>query len=230
MRSLPRLVGGVSEHGSHRRAAVDGLPIPVRVLKRVFDVVLSATGLVVLAPVLAITASFIRLGSPGPALYRQERGGEKGRTFRIYKFRTMVVDADARLQDVIHLNMHSKHWSDPRLYKIPDDPRVTRVGVHLRRYALDELPQLINVLKGEMSLVGPRPLMLSEDRHVAPGHLRSSVKPGITGPWQVAGRNELSFDEMMRLDALYVTRWSFWGDLSLLARTLPAVLRRQRAY
>jgi lipopolysaccharide/colanic/teichoic acid biosynthesis glycosyltransferase len=142
----------------------------------------------------------------------------------------MIVDADARLQEVIHLNMHSKDWSDPRLYKIPDDPRITRFGARLRRYALDELPQLLNVLKGEMSLVGPRPLMLSEDRYVVPGHVRSSVKPGITGPWQVAGRNELPFDEMMRLDGLYVAQWSFGGDLWLLVRTIPAVLRRQRAY
>lgn len=230
MHSRPRVVARMEQQGPRRAAAAAGLPIAGRLLKRGFDIVLSASGLVVLAPVLAIIAWRIRIDLPGPILYRQERGGEGGRRFRIYKFRTMVVDADARLQDVIHLNMHGKDWSDPRLYKIPDDPRVTPFGAHLRRYALDELPQLINVLKGEMSLVGPRPLMLSEDRHVAPGHLRSSVKPGITGPWQVAGRNELPFDEMMRLDGRYVAQWSFRGDLWLLVRTIPAVLRRQRAY
>jgi lipopolysaccharide/colanic/teichoic acid biosynthesis glycosyltransferase len=230
MHSWPRVVAGIARPGPRRATATGRLPIAARILKRSFDIVLSAFGLVVLAPVLAVIACCIRFDSPGPILYRQQRGGERGRTFRIYKFRTMAVDADARLQDVIHLNMHGKDWCDPRLYKIPDDPRVTRFGAHLRRYALDELPQLLNVLKGEMSLVGPRPLMLSEDRHVMPGHLRGRVKPGITGPWQVAGRNELCFGEMMRLDGLYVAQWSFWGDLCLLARTIPAVLRRQRAY
>jgi lipopolysaccharide/colanic/teichoic acid biosynthesis glycosyltransferase len=207
-----------------------GLPASSRLLKRSFDLAISAAGLVLLAPVFAIVAWCIWIDSPGPVIYTQARGGERGKPFRIYKFRTMRVDADERLHDVLHLNMHSHDWADPRLYKIPDDPRVTRFGAHLRRYSLDELPQLINVLKGEMSLVGPRPLMLAEDRHVRPGHLRATVKPGITGPWQVAGRNELPFEEMMRLDGLYAAHWSFWGDLRLLARTLPAVLRRQRAY
>jgi lipopolysaccharide/colanic/teichoic acid biosynthesis glycosyltransferase len=142
----------------------------------------------------------------------------------------MVIDADERLGDLVHLNMHSHDWGDPRLCKIPNDPRVTRFGAFLRRFSLDELPQLMNVLKGEMSLVGPRPLMLSEDRHVAPAHLRATVKPGITGPWQVAGRNELPFEEMMWLDYLYVVHWSFCGDLRLLACTIPAVIRSQRAY
>jgi len=214
---------------AHPRGAA-GLPLAGRLLKRGVDIVLATFGVVILAPVFIIIAWAIRIDSSGPILYTQTRRGERGSTFRIYKFRTMDVDADDRLEEVLYLNMHSRQWADPRLYKIPDDPRVTRFGALLRRYALDELPQLINVLKGEMSLVGPRPLMLSEDRHVMPGHLRTLLKPGITGPWQVAGRNELPFEEMMRLDALYVTQWSFWGDLRLLARTVPAVLRRQRAY
>ena len=233
MHSGPKVVVGVEQQaqsGAVDAASAVGLPIAARFLKRGFDIILSACGLVILAPVLAIIAWRIWIDLSGPILYMQARGGEKGRTFRIYKFRTMVVDADERLQDVIHLNVHSRDWSDPRLYKIPDDPRVTRFGAHLRRYALDELPQLVNVLKGEMSLVGPRPLMLTEDRHVAPGHLRSTVKPGITGLWQVEGRNELPFEEMMRLDGLYVAQWSFWGDLCLLVRTIPEVLRPQRAY
>lgn len=233
MHSRPSVVVGMEQQGQSR--AVDsanaaGLPIAARFLKRGFDIVLSASSLVILAPVLAMIAWCIWIDSSGPILYRQARGGEKGRTFRIYKFRTMVVDADERLKDVLHLNVHSRNWSDPRLYKIADDPRVTHFGALLRRYALDELPQLINVLKGEMSLVGPRPLMLAEDRHVTPGHLRSTVKPGITGRWQVEGRNELPFEEMMRLDALYVAQWSFWGDLWLLVRTIPEVLRPQGAY
>jgi lipopolysaccharide/colanic/teichoic acid biosynthesis glycosyltransferase len=233
MRRRPQVVvgaGRLGRSGAADAASAGGLPTIARILKRIFDIVLSASGLVVLAPVLTIIAWRIRTGSSGPALYRQMRGGEKGTTFCIYKFRTMVVDADERLQDVLHLNVHSRIWSDPRLYKIPDDPRVTRFGARLRRHALDELPQLINVLKGEMSLVGPRPLMLIEDRHVVPGHLRSTVKPGITGPWQVGGRNELPFEEMMRLDALYVAQWSFWGDLCLLVRTIPEVLRPRGVY
>jgi len=140
----------------------------------------------------------------------------------------MTTDADARLERLLHLNMHR---DDPRLYKIPNDPRITGCGRILRRLSLDELPQLINVLKGEMSLVGPRPLMLVEERYIeGPAHLRAMVKPGITGPWQVAGRNELSFEEMMVLDCMYVAQWSFWGDLALLARTVPAVIRPAQAY
>jgi lipopolysaccharide/colanic/teichoic acid biosynthesis glycosyltransferase len=187
---------------------------------------MSALGLILLSPVFAVIACGIRIDSLGPVFYRQVRGGEGGRTFRIYKFRTVVVDADERLQSLLHLNMHVH---DPRLYKIPDDPRITRFGSLLRRYSFDELPQLINVLKGEMSLVGPRPLTLTEERHVqGPARLRAMVKPGLTGPWQIAGRNELPFEEMMRLDCLYVAQWSFCGDLRLLARTLPAIIQPER--
>lgn len=226
MRSRTKAVAVMGRRsGAVDAAGAVGLPAAARFLKRGFDIVLSASGLVVLAPVMAVIAWRIRTDSPGPVLFRQMRGGENGAAFSIYKFRTMVVDADERLPDVLHLNVHSRTWSDPRLYKIPDDPRVTGFGPRLRRHALDELPQLINVLKGEMSLVGPRPLMLAEDRHVPPGHPRSTVKPGITGRWQVEGRNQLPFGEMMRLDALYVAEWSFWGDLCLLARTIPEVLR-----
>src|SRR5262245_33968050 len=187
-----------------------GLPRAGRLLKRGVDIVLAAFGLVILAPVFIIIACAIRIDSSGPILYTQNRSGAGGSTFRIYKFRTMDVDADDRLEEVLHLNMHSRQWADPRLYKIPDDPRVTRFGALLRRYSLDELPQLINVLKGEMSLVGPRPLMLSEDRHVRPGHPRAMVKPGITGPRQVAGRNELPCEERTRLGGLYAQHGAVW--------------------
>jgi lipopolysaccharide/colanic/teichoic acid biosynthesis glycosyltransferase len=207
-----------------------GLPIYSRLLKRGFDIVISVSGLVLLAPVFAGIGLIIWIDSSGPVFYTQIRRGMRGRTFRIYKFRTMVIDADERLDDLLHLNIHSRDWSDPRLYKIPNDPRVTRFGAFLRRFSLDELPQLLNVLVGEMSLVGPRPLMRSEDRHVPTGHFRTMVKPGITGPWQVAGRNELPFEEMMRLDYLYVAHWSFCSDLRFLARTVSAVIRSQRAY
>ncbi|MEO8289049.1 MAG: sugar transferase [Chloroflexota bacterium] len=201
-----------------------------RLLKRGFDVAASGFGLVLRGPIFALIAWGIRNDSPGPILYKQLRSGKDQRPFRMYKFRTMVVDADSRLSEVLPLNMHAR-YADLRLYKIPDDPRVTRFGAFLRRYSLDELPQLFNVLKGEMSLVGPRPLMLMEDQHVrGKARLRAAVKPGVTGLWQVRGRNEIPFEEMMRLDCLYVTNQSFLGDIILILQTLPAVLRPQRAY
>ena len=199
-------------------------------LKRSLDVAVSGLGLVALAPALALIAWSIRADSPGPVFYSQRRCGEGRRPFRIYKFRTMVIDAEERLPEVLHLNVHARDLGDGRLYKIADDPRVTPNGAFLRRYSLDELPQLLNVLRGEMSLVGPRPLTPDEDRHVTEeANLRGTVRPGMTGPWQVQGRNEIPFDEMMRLDCAYVTEWSFARDLRLLALTIPAVFRAQRA-
>ena len=185
--------------------------------------------LLVLSPLWMVVAIGIRLDSPGPVLYRQRRRGEGERTFVMYKFRTMAVDADDRLDEVLHLNLHASERADPRMYKIPHDPRVTRFGALLRRHSLDEFPQLLNVVRGEMSLVGPRPLMLMEDRNVSgAGILRRCVKPGLTGPWQVSGRNELSFEEMLRLDCAYVRARSLGGDLRLLLKTVPVVARAQR--
>ena len=157
--------------------------------------------------------------------------GCEEQTFRIFKFRTMTADADERKAEVAHLNQHLQNGGDPRMFKIPNDPRMTRVGRFLRRYSLDELPQLINVFRGEMSLVGPRPLILDEDRHVEKwARQRLNLKPGITGPWQVIGRTEIPFEEMVRIDYLYVTGWSLFGDLRLLFRTVPIVFRSQNAY
>jgi lipopolysaccharide/colanic/teichoic acid biosynthesis glycosyltransferase len=148
----------------------------------------------------------------------------------MYKFRTMSADADDRLDEVMHLNIYASDGTSPRLYKIHNDPRVTRVGAVLRRHSLDELPQLVNVVRGEMSLVGPRPLTPIEDAHVIGAAVRrSAVKPGMTGPWQVGGRNALSFETMMRLDTDYVANWSFIGDLVLLARTVAVVFGQQPA-
>ena len=198
--------------------------------KRGLDLVISASGLLLLSPVFGTIALFIRLDSPGPVFYTQLRSGQGRKPFRMYKFRSMVVNAEDQLAEVIHLNLHANELEDDRLYKIADDPRVTRVGALLRRYSLDELPQLINVLKGEMSLVGPRPLDLNENQYVQGADtLRAAVKPGITGLWQVSGRNDLSFAEMMQLDCHYVANWSLRGDLLLLFKTIPVVLRSQRA-
>jgi lipopolysaccharide/colanic/teichoic acid biosynthesis glycosyltransferase len=198
--------------------------------KRALDLCLAIMALVLLAPLLALIATAIRIDSPGPALYRQIRAGRAGRRFRICKFRTMVANADELLGDVLHLSLHASEHGDSRLYKIPSDPRVTRVGAFLRRYSLDEFPQLINVVKGDMSLVGPRPLMIMEDENVqGPARIRALVRPGITGAWQVQGRNDLSFAEMMALDRDYVVNHCLIGDLRLLAQTVPAMFRAQRA-
>jgi exopolysaccharide biosynthesis polyprenyl glycosylphosphotransferase len=220
---------------------VEGVPLvglpPFRLsrssalLKRTMDLALASLGLVLLAPLFAVTALAIKLNSRGPVLFRQVRMGSLGREFVMLKFRTMVVDADEQKRQLAHLNKHARAGLDCRMFKVPDDPRVTRVGRALRRYSLDELPQLVNVLRGEMSLVGPRPLILEEDRHVERwARRRLDLKPGITGLWQVTGRANIPFDEMLDLDYLYVTNWSLFGDGKLLLRTIPAVCRSADAY
>jgi exopolysaccharide biosynthesis polyprenyl glycosylphosphotransferase len=207
------------------------LPRSSQLVKRTVDLVVSAVALVLLAPLLSIVALLVKLDSRGPVLFVQTRIGEGDRPFRMLKFRTMVADADVRKVDVAHLNHYVAAGGDTRMFKAPDDPRVTRVGRFLRRYSLDELPQLVNVLKGEMSMVGPRPLIVDEDRHVCDwARARLTVKPGMTGPWQVLGRNDIPFDEMMRLDYLYVTNWSLLRDIGLMLRTVPAVLRPRSCY
>ena len=216
--------------------SVEGLPLiglrtprlssSSRFVKRGLDLMLVGAGLIVLAPFFAVVAVAIRLDSGGPVLFRQVRMGARGQTFSIYKFRTMVADAEARKAEVARLNKHARNGGDPRMFKIDDDPRVTRVGRVLRRLSVDELPQLWNVLRGEMSLVGPRPLILEEDAHVTDWAVRRlDLKPGITGIWQVLGRDGIPFEEMVKFDYLYVTSWSVAGDLRLLLRTIPIVLR-----
>ena len=222
---------------------VEGLPLmglpsfrlarSSRLLKRATDLVLSTLALILLAPMLGLIALWIKFDSAGPIFFRQERRGAKGRIFRIYKFRTMVADADRRKIEFAHLNQHARDGGDPRMFKIASDPRVTRFGRVLRRYSLDELPQVLNVFKGEMSLVGPRPLILEEDVYVATwARRRLDLKPGITGVWQVLGASDIPFEEMTRLDYLYVMSWSPWNDLRLMMRTIPAVFRsrQSRAY
>ena len=211
-----------------------GLPVPSlsgssRFLKRSLDLVAASLGLLLLAPLFLVVAVLIKLDSRGPVFFRQVRMGARSKTFRVFKFRTMVADAERIKSDIAHLNMHNGR--DPRMFKIPDDPRVTRVGRLLRRWRLDELPQLLNVLSGSMSLVGPRPLILDEDQHVSSwARRRLDLKPGMTGLWQVLGASDIPFDEMTKLDYLYVTNWSLREDLRLILLTLPALTRTRAAY
>ncbi|HET7458787.1 MAG TPA: exopolysaccharide biosynthesis polyprenyl glycosylphosphotransferase [Gemmatimonadaceae bacterium] len=204
------------------------LEAPQLLAKRAMDLVLAGAGLVALAPLLALIALAVRLTSRGPVFFAQPRVGFGGRRFRMYKFRSMVVDAEARKSS---LAAHSV-YTDPRLFKIVNDPRITRLGAFLRRTSLDELPQLWNVVRGEMSLVGPRPPVLSEVGEYEETHYaRFGMKPGITGPWQVGGRNRVtSFDEVVRLETAYMRDWSIWKDFEILFRTVPAVLKMAGAH
>jgi exopolysaccharide biosynthesis polyprenyl glycosylphosphotransferase len=199
------------------------LPRSSRLVKRAMDVAIAGLALVVIAPLLVLIALVVRLDSKGPVLFRQARMGAGDRSFEILKFRTMVADADARKHEVRHLN----ETGDPRLFKARRDPRVTRAGRVLRRLSLDELPQLVNVVRGDMSLVGPRPLPLDEDANITDwGRRRLDLRPGITGLWQVLGRSDIPFDEMLRLDYVYVTGWSLWSDVRIILRTFPILLGR----
>ncbi|WP_255308275.1 exopolysaccharide biosynthesis polyprenyl glycosylphosphotransferase [Streptomyces marincola] len=196
-------------------------------VKSVIDRVGSALALLVLAPLLALLAVSVRLDSPGPVLYRQTRIGHRGVPFTLWKFRTMVPDAELRRPALESAN---EHVAGP-LFKIRGDPRVTRLGRVLRRTSLDELPQLFNVVRGQMSLVGPRPPLPDEvARYGAVELRRLGVKPGLTGPWQIGGRSDLSWDEGLALDLFYADNWSVTGDLDVLARTLRAVLDGRGAY
>jgi exopolysaccharide biosynthesis polyprenyl glycosylphosphotransferase len=195
-------------------------------LKGLFDRCIAAAALIVLLPLLALVCLMIWLHDGGPALFTQTRVGKEGRVFRIYKFRTMVVDAEQRKAELIGSNHH-----DGILFKLRKDPRITAVGAHLRRWSADELPQLLNVLRGEMSLVGPRPALPDEAARYA-DHVRRRlvVKPGLTGLWQVSGRSDLSWEETVRLDLRYVENWSFALDLQIIWKTGSALVRRSGAY
>jgi exopolysaccharide biosynthesis polyprenyl glycosylphosphotransferase len=197
-------------------------------IKRVMDIVGAVVGLVLGAPLFAVIAAAIRIDSPGPVFFLQERAGMGGRAFRMLKFRTMRDGADAEKPALAGLNQ----TGDPRLFKILNDPRVTRLGAFLRRWSLDELPQLWNVVRGDMSLVGPRPFFELDLRSYQDHHFgRLGAKPGITGLWQVNGRSSIAdFEEVVRLDREYVEEWSVALDLKILLLTLPAVLRRTGAY
>ncbi len=196
-----------------------------RLLKRSFDVVVSSLLLALFSPLVAVFAVAIKATSTGPVFFRQERTGRNERPFAMLKFRTMVNDAEERREELEHLNE-----MDGPLFKIADDPRVTRVGRFLRRTSLDEIPQLINVWKGDMSLVGPRPFVVSESEEIEGwARKRFEARPGMTGLWQVSGRNELSHLELCRLDYLYVASWSFWWDVQILWQTPSTVLHGRGA-
>ena len=198
-----------------------------RLAKGLFDAVVAGTALVALAPVLAAVALAVRLSGPGPVLFRQVRIGRDGREFLMYKFRTMHPDAEQRLSELLDDNDHG----DSVLFKMRDDPRVTRVGRLLRRYSLDELPQLFNILRGQMSLVGPRPPLPREvSRYARDVHRRLLVKPGLTGLWQVSGRSDLDWEESVRLDLYYVENWSVALDAEILWKTVWAVVRGSGAH
>jgi exopolysaccharide biosynthesis polyprenyl glycosylphosphotransferase len=200
-----------------------GLPRSSRLLKRGVDIAVASTILLILGPMLLIVALLIRLDSPGQVLFRQRRIGRHGHAFRIFKFRTMYDGADSMKQQLM-----SRNEGADGFFKIADDPRVTRVGKWLRKTYLDELPQLINVLRGEMSLVGPRPLVADEDRRINGWQRgRLDLTPGMTGFWQVLGSSRVPLHEMVKIDYLYATNWSLWLDLKVILRTVPYVLARR---
>jgi exopolysaccharide biosynthesis polyprenyl glycosylphosphotransferase len=194
--------------------------------KRAFDVTVALAGIVVLAPAWVVIALAIKLDSRGPVLFKQTRVGREGVPFKVWKLRTMVPDAEDRLIDLVNLN----EGAGP-LFKIASDPRVTRLGRWLRRLSLDEFPQLWNVLRGEMSLVGPRPALAGEMHAWTPDlHERLRVRPGLTGMWQVSGRSNATFEEYVRLDLYYVDNWSLWADVAIVAKTIPTLLLQRGAY
>jgi lipopolysaccharide/colanic/teichoic acid biosynthesis glycosyltransferase len=201
-------------------APTEGWP---QLVKRIGDIAVAAGLLVLLAPVFLATAVLVKTRSPGPVFFMQERIARNGRRFRMYKFRTMCIGAESQMDELEHLNE-----VDGAAFKLALDPRITKIGSVLRKYSIDELPQLVNVLKGEMSMVGPRPLPIRdfERFHGDEYRRRFSVVPGLTGLWQVSGRNLVDFSEWMELDLKYVDQWTLGLDLHILAKTLPAVFKR----
>jgi lipopolysaccharide/colanic/teichoic acid biosynthesis glycosyltransferase len=199
--------------------------------KRAVDATGALVGLFLLWPVMVIIALAIKFTSPGPILFQQARRGYRGRLFNVLKFRTMTADAEQRLVDL----ESSNESAGGVLFKLRDDPRVTRVGAFLRKTSLDELPQLVNVLFGEMSLVGPRPLQLRDSDKLLltdpeAYHMRLQVLPGVTGPWQIGGRSDVDYARMVELDLAYVQNWSLAGDLGIICKTFLVVVRGKGAY
>ncbi|MEX1365493.1 MAG: sugar transferase [Nannocystaceae bacterium] len=194
-------------------------------LKRLLDLTGAIFGLIVLSPLMLVVAIIIRVDDPGPIFFSQVRSGRNGRKFRMHKFRSMVVDAEKLKKQLM-----AQNEMDGPVFKIKHDPRITKIGRFIRKTSIDELPQLFNVLVGEMSLVGPRPPLPSEVEQYKPWQRRRlSVKPGITGPWQISGRNEISFEQWMEMDLAYIDNWSLWLDLKIIFLTIPVVLMKKGA-
>jgi lipopolysaccharide/colanic/teichoic acid biosynthesis glycosyltransferase len=224
LRRAPELRTGLRV--SFWRNATSRVPSSWITIKRASDVLIGSLVLLAAAPLCAMVALAIKLTSPGPVFFVQQRVGRGGRLFKLYKFRTMVDGAHLLHEHVAHLNA-----CDGPALKIPNDPRLHPLGAFLRRSSLDELPQLINVLRGEMSLVGPRPALAREVKSYLPHyHQRLTVQPGMTGLWQVSGRTNVQFRRWMAMDVWYARHWSPFVDAWILARTLPAVLRREGAW
>lgn len=197
-----------------------------QLMKRAIDIIGAAALLLVLSPIFLLIAICIRIDSRGPIIFRQKRLGFKGRGFVFYKFRSMSTDAEASRGEILHLN----EVSGP-IFKMKNDPRITRIGRFMRRYSIDELPQIFNVLKGDMSFVGPRPPLPDEVEDYEDWQLqRLSITPGITCLWQISGRSNIGFDEWVQLDIKYINTRSLWLDLVILAKTIPAVLTGDGAY
>ena len=217
-----------AEGSGHRRSRVPNFSARQHALKRLLDLSLSILALVLFSPLLAFISILVRLNSQGPVFFRQERVGLGGKRFMMLKFRTMRLGVEDEKESLAYPD----HTGDPRLFKIPDDPRVTRVGAFLRRWSLDELPQFVNVFRGDMSFVGPRPAFPQDLEQYQEHHLlRLAARPGITGLWQVRGRRDIShFEEVVALDREYIDSWTFWLDLKILAATLPSVFRHGGAY
>jgi len=209
-----------------QRGLFDNVSTPYLIVKRAIDIIGSLLGIILLSPVFLVTALLIKLTSPGKVFFVQERNGYKGKIFKMYKFRSMIDNADKLIDKYEKMNEVSGH-----MFKIKDDPRVTPIGRIIRKTSIDELPQLFNILKGDMSIVGPRPPIPREVVKYDAWHdLRLSVKPGLTGLWQVSGRNELGFEEMVRLDLKYIRERSLLYDLKIILKTIPVIFGDSKAF
>jgi exopolysaccharide production protein ExoY len=221
---------GRFEVWSQALASTHSYPIQSSILKRVMDLALAIPLAVFLAPLMVAIYALIKIFDPGPAVFRQLRVGRDGRQFVVFKFRSMRVDAEARLSQYLEANPEAREEWD-RYQKLRNDPRVTFVGRILRKSSLDELPQLLNVLRGEMSVIGPRPVTTAEvSRYGKAFPFYTAVRPGVLGLWQVKGRNRLTYPERVALDVRYVTTWSIWQDFKILVQAIPVVLLGLGAY
>lgn len=216
----------VNYNRSHMREVYQNKSAAYKLLKRLMDILLSAIALIVLSPVFLITAIAIKLEDNGPALFIQERAGKDMIPFRIYKFRSMYVDADKQLAKMMEKNEQTGH-----AFKIKDDPRVTKVGKVIRKLSIDELPQLINIIRGDMSIVGPRPILTFQMEECSEyERQRLIVQPGLTCYWQIGGRANIKWDEWVELDLNYIEDMSLWTDIKMIVKTVPAVFDSRGAY